>query len=343
MPSKLWQRASMAALLTPALLLAACNGPTDVDSSSPPPTASTADPAPTSLPSAPASTPPASQPPSIAEQFILRVSLPDTQPSELMEDLSASLSRTDAPEQADEMLRAADAYLAARLPAIQQAYEAESVQNALSALSYPFAEAQFEDLQDADVRELVRQTAAGGYKLTAAEGFVFPVVDYEDLLVLAKGATPAMQAYLEIMASESNRHAAADAALAITREELIGRTLRAEAYLRQYADTPESESIEKMFGNYLTMYLLGLPNTPVIDEPNSYRVLPETETEWRRTAADHADTATGIMTQRLLDLLDKYGGAMYEKGKDGERGDIPEMKAFREGLVIAAKAELKHS
>ena len=343
MPTKLWHRASLAALLAPVLLLAACSGQTGGDSSSPPPAESTADPSPSTLPSAPASTPPVLQPPSIAEQFIQRVSLPDAQPSVLLEDLHVSLSRTEAPEQADAMLRVMDAYLAGQLSKVQQTYEAESVQNALSALTFPITEAQFDGLPDADVRELVTKTVADGYKLTAVEGFIFPVIDYDDLLVLAEGASPAMQAYLAIMAAESNAHTAGDGGLAITREELLSRTLRSEAYLQKYADTPESGTVETMFGNYLTMYLLGLPNSPVIDESNSYRVLPDIASEWRQTAADHADTVSGMMTQRLLDLLDKYDGAMYKKGKDGQREDIPEMKAFRDGFIIVAKAELQHT
>gem|GEM_PF-2932382 len=79
MPTKLWHRASMAALLAPIMLLAACSGPSDGGGSSPPPTASIESPAPSLLPSAPASPPPTSQPPSIAEQFIQRVSLPNKQ------------------------------------------------------------------------------------------------------------------------------------------------------------------------------------------------------------------------------------------------------------------------
>ncbi len=85
MPTKLWHRASLAALLAPVLLLAACSGQTGGDSSSPP-AESTADPSPSSLPSAPASTPPTPQPPSIAEQFIQRVSLPNAHTSAFPEE-----------------------------------------------------------------------------------------------------------------------------------------------------------------------------------------------------------------------------------------------------------------
>ncbi|WP_276354868.1 hypothetical protein [Cohnella caldifontis] len=333
-------RGALLTALTAVILLAGCgqrSEPADPQA----PTAS-AVPTESSAPSATESGNPSPSPspdqPTIADQFVARAS-GDVRADDLLQALADSLKRTDSPEQADAMLRAMESYAVRKLPDAENRLQADQVQQQLSELTFPVTKEQIEDLKDDSLREDLLEIVSGGFKLDTTEGYVYPVVDYAALSALASGASAGMKDYLSLMAAETERKTASDGGLVIPREELLARALNAENFVKQYPDAPERDAVAQKFTNYLFIYLVGLNNTPVFDY-ETYHVLPEVRTEWEKTVADHPGTVTAKMTQRLLEILDKTKGALFEKGKDGMQADIAEVKAFRDGLQIAAKAAL---
>lgn len=257
---------------------------------------------------------------------------------ELFKELELSLSKSE-PAESDGLIRTMDAYYQSNLPATEKAFEPENVQQSLQSLNWPFTEEQIDGIKDEQVRSLVEETLAGGYKLETAEGYVFPVVDYGKLRAVGEQSSTAMKAYLDLMAMESDDKSASDGGLVIDWDELSRRTLAAESYIIAFPDSPERKTVEQRFLQYLTFYLVGLPNTPIFDY-DTFKLLPEVKAQYETMISSHAGTITGGLTKELMNLLGKTGELVFKKGDKGEQTDIPEVKEFRDAIETTAKSKL---
>jgi hypothetical protein len=316
-----------------SLALTAC-GDKSTGSESPsvaPSPTSTSTPAPTETSS---STPSKESDELILKQF-RDLALASPPADELLASFKQSIAEIQ-PAQADELIRAMEAYYQKNLPEAEKKFEASNVQEDLMKLEWPITDEQIQAINDDSVRELAQQTIAGGYKLETAEGFVFPVIDYGQLVAYGDKLTISMKAYLDIMAAESDKASAKDAGLAITWDELASRTLAAESYVVTFPDTPERASVEQRYLNYLSMYLIGLNNTPIFDY-DTFVILPEVKKQYEQMSASHAGTVTGQLTKEMLALLND------SKGKNGEQTDIPALKQFRDKIESAARSKLPSS
>ncbi|MFC5701947.1 hypothetical protein ACFPVX_11670 [Cohnella faecalis] len=293
--------------------------------------------APTETSSAsPSSSEPAGQ--TILEAFKEKAQAGQAAPDELFGELKDALGKSDT-STADELIRAMETYYDANLETTSKKFEEENIQKSLAELQFPVTEEQIKAIPDESVKKLAEDAIDGGYKLETAEGFVFPIVDYAKLQEIDDGASPSMQAYLALQATESNEATAKDAGLVITWEQLADRALAAEAFIRQYPDSPERVKVEDRFANYLNMYLTGLNNTPIFDY-ETFKALPEVKAQYKKTAEAHPDTVTGKLAKELLDVLAKTNDKVFDKSKDGSQQDVPEVKAFRDGLETEARNAL---
>ncbi|WP_373230119.1 hypothetical protein [Cohnella sp.] len=244
--------------------------------------------------------------------------------------------------EADEFIRTLEAYYEINLPAVEKKFEAENIQQELSALEWPFKEAQIPNIKDESVRLLVEQSLAGGYKLETTEGYVFPVVDYSKLLNFSGQVTTSMKTYLDLMALESNEKTASDGGLVISLEELSRRTLTAESFVVTFPDTAERKKVEDRFIRYLNYYLVGLNNTPIFDY-ETFILLPEVKIQYEQMVASHSGTVVGQLTKQMLSILSNTSDAVFTKNKEGEQTDISAMKKFREQLDSTARSKLPAS
>jgi hypothetical protein len=243
------------------------------------------------------------------------------------------------PAQSDEIIRALEAYYKKNLPVLEKKYEDDKVQQELAALQWPIAEEQIAAIKNDSTRMMVQQTLDGGYKLETAEGFIFPIVDYGKLLSYGDKATTAMKTYLDLMATESDAATASDGGLVISWDELSTRTLAAESYVVTFPDSLERNKAEDRFINYLTMFLIGLDNTPIFDY-HTFLLLPDVKSQYEQMVTSHAGTVTGQLTKQLLGIVSDSKGAVFIKGKNGEQTDVPAMKQFRDQLESTARTKL---
>ncbi len=330
-----FQWLGLSAAVAAMTVMSACGAGGDPAGSQPPSASQPAAGSPSPSPSAPSMGP--SEKEQIAETFIRQASS-DISADQLLKQLGESVTKVD-PEQADAMLRAMDAYYTRNLPKVEEKFQADSVQKALFELRVPITEDQFAGIEDPDVLALVQQTTAGGYKLDAAEGYVFPVVDYAELKALAGGASDAMKDYLSLMALESEDRWARDAALTIGREELAERTLAAETFIREHSDAPERQKVKDRYMIYLRSYLFGLDNTPNTED--DFKFKKEIRGEMEKFVAENSGTATAAMTEQLLKILDTTGGFLFHKDPEVYQKDIPEVRAFMDNLEKLADEALK--
>jgi hypothetical protein len=338
MSNRLLHKSGWIAVLAAVMLISACGdrkGSADIPtpSGSASPSSSEVSPSETPTPS-----PSVSPNKTLADNFVQQASS-DIASDQLMAELGRSVAGV-SPSEADQMFRAMDDYYVRNLPEVEKKLQDDKAQKELSALQFPITKEKIGELKNEDLRKMVLQVVEGGYKLETTEGYVFPVVDYAALAALDGGASPAMKAYLSIMASESEHKSADDGGLVITRGELVKRVIDTETYAKQYPDAPEHAKVEQKFVNYLYLYLVGLDNTPIFDF-QTFRVLPEVKSDFEQTVAHHPGTVTAKMTGELLDILAKTKGAVFKKGKDGMQVDVPEVKTFRDGIETEAKEALK--
>jgi hypothetical protein len=325
---RMWGMSTAIAAVT---ILSACGNNVEPSGSQPPPVAESPS---TSV--LPASESPAEQD-KIVEAFVLLASS-DVSADQLLKQLVESLGKVD-PEQADDMLRAMDDYYSRNLPKIEEEFYPDDVQKELSVLKFPITEDQFANIQDPEVRSLVQQTLAGGYKLDMAEGVVFPVIGYAELNALADGASDAMQDYLDLMAVESEARIARDAALVISRDELARRALAAEAFIREHADAPELHKVKNQYMIYIRSYLFGLDNTPNTED--DFKFKPQFRSEMEKLIAENTGTVTADLAGQLLEILDSTGGYLFQKDPEVYQKDIPEVRAFMDSLEERARKALE--
>ncbi|WP_256760747.1 hypothetical protein [Cohnella sp. WQ 127256] len=246
------------------------------------------------------------------------------------------------PAQADELVRTLESYYEKNLPEMGKKFESSNIQEKLAALDWPITSAQISEIKEETIRELAEQTLAGGYKLVTAEGFIFPIVDYDKMLSYSDKVTTEMGAYLNLMATESDQATASDGGLVITWDELASRTLAAESYVVTFPDSPERIKVENQFMNYLSMYLIGLDNTPIFDY-ETFTLLPDVKKQYEQMVESHTKTITGQLTEQFLGLLKDSKDAVFIKDVKGTQTDIPAMKQFREQLKSSAHSKLPSS
>jgi hypothetical protein len=243
------------------------------------------------------------------------------------------------PTEADELVRVLETYYDSHLEEAGNKYDADNVQQTLAALEWPINEERAAGIKDDSIRQLVQQSLAGGYKVETTEGYYFPIVDYGELLSFGDRVTVTMKTYLDVMAMESDNASTGDGGLIISWDELASRILATESYVVNFPDSPERNKVEDRFINYLTMYFIGLDNTPIFDY-ETFVLLPDVKKQYEQMAASHSGTVTGQLVKQLLDILSKSGDAVFIKNKNGEQTDIPAVKQFRDQIESAARSKL---
>lgn len=260
-------------------------------------------------------------------------------------ELNAQLD-TDVPqvtaETADELIRGLLAYYQDHLQDAEAALQQENIQKTLQELlqktKWPFSEADIAGIKDTAAKQAVTDLTLGGYKLETAEGMFFPVVDYGKLKRFDDALSPEMRDYVALLAAESDQKPASDGALVISWEETANRALAAEKFIRDYPDAKEKNAAGDMYIRYMTYLLVGLPNTPIFDF-DTFKLKADVKAEYEKLVSEHADTTTARLTQQFLDVMAKTNDAVFKKGSGGQT-DIPEVKAFRDGMEGQIRSEL---
>lgn len=150
-------------ILILSILISGCGARgTDLETPSPSPSSSPTSTAPTPTES---STPEPTETPKVTLlQEFRELALANAPPDEMHEALKRMIVQVPAAE-ADEFIRELEAYYETNLPAVEKKFEAENVQQELSAMEWPFTEAQIPNIKSDAARLLVEQSLAGGYKL----------------------------------------------------------------------------------------------------------------------------------------------------------------------------------
>lgn len=179
-------------------------------------------------------------------------------------------------------------------------------------INIPLNNYKYEDLlllrniNEEGIKNLLQDAFSSGYKLSASEGMYYPEIDYDKILIDFGGhASDKVAGYLEIMAAESNKHFASDAALTISPDELANRIVKAESFIGSYPDFELVKQVEQFHSYYLQAYLLGLNNTPLFDYQTEKAKDSFTES-YEKTITNQKGTKLAGMLEEYMALLKKY-------------------------------------
>ncbi len=169
----------------------------------------------------------------------------------------SKVSKEDASKMVDEF----EKIQKNNLPQLEDMFTKDDMQNKINR-EYKAIIAQ-SDIKDTGLKELLDKTKNSGYKVETAEGLFFPIIDYELYKNFSSYVTPDMKDYINIMAEESNKVPAKDAALVIGWDEVLKRVLSQEKFINTHKDSVKVDEIKQLYKKYVTFALYGANNTPL--------------------------------------------------------------------------------
>ncbi len=180
--------------------------------------------------------------------------------------------------------------------ALREANEAGMFENQ----DNPITEEDIALFPDEAARKIATDAMAGKYKFVAGEGIMVPIVDYRALLDYKSYLSPAMRAYLELMAIESDNEAVADGSIIVPWEQLGERALKAEAYLIAYPTSPRYDRVKVVFSVHLMRFFIGASNS--FPFASGRDLEPEAKEAFDDMIASHGNTFTGKLTNEYKQL-----------------------------------------
>ncbi|MFE6075887.1 hypothetical protein ACFVQB_15550 [Paenibacillus sp. NPDC057886] len=165
------------------------------------------------------------------------------------------------------------------------------------------------EIKDPAIRKFLQQASDLGYKLETSEGIYYPVINYEAYKKFQPYVKPDIAAYIDIMAAESNQPTTSDAAIVISWDELIRRTLEKEAFLNNYPNSGCTTAVERLlFVGYL---FYGSDNSPAYDwytEEEIRTLDPEVKKAYEKAVKNRDPKTKSVLLdtiERILPLLNQ--------------------------------------
>ncbi len=213
----------------------------------------------------------------------------------------ASVSRDNASTMLGELEKAQKNYLVK----LEKKYYPEALQSSLNKIYKPgFDLNKIDDIQDAELKSLLAETRDMGYRVETSEGMYYPIMNYEYLKKYSPYATEDSMEYINIMAVETNKVPAKDAALIIEWDEVIERALAQESFLKKYGSSAKVESIKELQKKYIIFMLYGLNNTPLFSYDTN-TMEPEAKAVYAKAVEENSDSELMQMLGKYMELLEK--------------------------------------
>lgn len=207
-------------------------------------------------------------------------------------------------EDASTMIIAFEDFQKAKLPELRIS-NLEAFSKGLEEVYKPgFSLADANQVKDESLKKILQEIYENGYKVETAEGMYFTVINYSFYKQYSGYVTDDIRSYIELMSVESDNMPAKDAALVITWDELLQRSLNQEKFIVQYSDSKRVKQIKELYSKYCTFTLYGLNNTPLFDYQTK-TMNAQAKEAYSKIAASGNDTAYVKMIKEYMNLLQK--------------------------------------
>lgn len=169
-----------------------------------------------------------------------------------------------------------------------------------------------EQITDDSIKILIEDIKEIGYKVEQAEGTFFPVIDYSYYKEISSYATADIAEYIKIMTAESDAMPLKDAALVIDWDDVVGRALVQEEFLRTYDDSPKAGEVSLLYEKYKYITLYGSDNTPVLDS-RSKKFDSEAKAAYEQSIENNTDSEFIDMLRGFIVVLADNGYTLTEE------------------------------
>lgn len=226
------------------------------------------------------------------------------------------------PEQADRLILELEHFYDRYLPSLNDNFDTmlskpETAQK-MNEIGYPM---NVDNIKGDDtLKQWLLDKMAGGLALGNTEGMFYWKVDYKKLQRYSRYVSGDIRSYLALKAMDSEKNYIEDGAIAVSREELGNRILKAEYYLVEHPQGLRAKEVLQMYKSYLDTYLTDFRYDAVDDR--TLKLLPDVKKSYRTFVSDHPESKTAIIVEKYLDAINRNNDVIYEQGTGGMQGPL---------------------
>ena len=166
-----------------------------------------------------------------------------------------------------------------------------------------FPKEKVQEIKNDELRTEIIRVLDSKYKLINLEGNYYPIVDYEKLQEYDKNISDELKDYFAIKALDSNMPVAIDGGLYISYDELSQRILKIEDFTQRYSGGQRHEEMLKAYRDKLSIYLLGIDNSPIADE-ETQKIHQDLLNSYKKTA-NIKDAITSFILNKYVNLIEE--------------------------------------
>lgn len=155
--------------------------------------------------------------------------------------------------------------------------------------------------KDQSLKTLLTNTRNSGYTIINVEGYYMPIIDYDQYDAYDDHVTKDIDAYIDIMADESDHPAIMDAGLVIDWDDLLERTLDMEQFILKYPNSNRAKIIKQNYEYAIHTVFYGVDNTLLFDQSNK-KIDPTAKKQYLEVLNDD-DTVEDYPSSSLLSDL----------------------------------------
>lgn len=209
-------------------------------------------------------------------------------------------------ENASDMLFRLEELQKKELPKLEEKYYSDDkIQLEMQKIYQPgFDLKDLDKIQDPELKDLLSETKAMGYKVETAEGMFFPFMNYENYKKYSDYVTADAKEYIELMAVETNKTPIKDAALMIGWDEIIKRALAQEQFIKNYESSAKMNEVKELQKRYITFMLYGANNTPLFSYDTKV-MTPEAKSAYTNAVQNYKDSEMLKILGQYMDILNK--------------------------------------
>ncbi|MDR0267148.1 hypothetical protein [Paenibacillus sp.] len=184
---------------------------------------------------------------------------------------------------------------------------------------------------DDTLKQWLLDQQAGGLALGNTEGEFFWKVDYKALQKYDKYVSNDIRSYQALKSEEAEKSYFEDGTIAITREKLGDRIMKAELYLTENPEGLKAKEVLQMYKDYLHAYLTDFRYDAIDDR--TLKLLPAVKKSFQTFVNTHPDAKTTVIVQKYLNVINNNKDVIYEKGTNSIQGPLKkDIQSFWDSL-----------
>lgn len=217
-------------------------------------------------------------------------------------------------ENADTIILDYEGYLIQDLNILLKQYENANSNPELSKIFDSGIKENISSLEDVDLRELLNETLDSGYLLLKGGGYIYPEIDYSEILQHREYITTEVVDYLEIMEVETKNRFTYGEEIEISLKDLLNRVIRAENYLVSNKGSKSSSKIYRLYGEYMDGVILGAGNPYVLANEGTSIIKDKILNEYKTFVNNNKDSRTAEILQEYINTLENNDNDMDAPG-----------------------------